>query len=144
MPDITQLIHTARRVNQSKPQHVVDRVVRLSSALAHPVIGCLGLTYKADVDDLRESPSVEVVRELKQRNVGDLLVCDPLLDEKRYSEHPLSSLDEVLDKAHAFGSVDGSSTVSKYPKGDFARKNPRRHTWCLAINSCRSFQASPI
>ncbi len=100
MPDVTPLIHTARKVNLSKPHHVVERVARLASALSKPVIGCLGLTYKADVDDIRESPAVEVVRELKDRQIGEILVCDPLLDETRYSELPLSSLDNVLDRAH--------------------------------------------
>ncbi len=114
MPDITPLIHTARKVNQTKPHHVVERVVRLASALAKPVIGCLGLTYKADVDDLRESPSVDVVRELKQRNIGDVMVCDPLLDEVRYTEHPLSSLEEVLEKAHVLGASNGPSPIPKH------------------------------
>ncbi len=99
MPDITRLIHTARRVNQSKPHHVVKRVVRLAGQLAKPVIGCLGLTYKADVDDLRESPSLEVFRELKQLGVGQLMACDPLLDSKRFTEHPLSTLEDVLEQA---------------------------------------------
>jgi UDP-N-acetyl-D-mannosaminuronic acid dehydrogenase len=100
MPDITPLIHTARKVNLSKPHHVVERVVRLATQLNRPVIGCLGLTYKADVDDLRESPSLDVVRELHRRRVGELLVCDPLLDATRFSEFALTPLDEVLARAH--------------------------------------------
>lgn len=99
MPDITPLIHTARSVNDAKPHHVVERVARLARQLTTPVIGCLGLTYKADVDDLRESPSVEIVRELKQQHLGQLLVCDPLVDESRYTDHPLSSLEDVLEQA---------------------------------------------
>ena len=42
-----------------------------------PVIACLGLSFKTDVDDLRESPAVEIVRRLAQEGVGELLVVEP-------------------------------------------------------------------
>ena len=41
------------------------------------MIACLGLSYKADIDDLRESPAVEIVRELAQENVGTILLVEP-------------------------------------------------------------------
>jgi UDP-N-acetyl-D-mannosaminuronic acid dehydrogenase len=99
-PDVTPLMRTAREVNDSKPQHVVERICRLSKQFAKPKIGCLGLTYKANVDDLRESPSLEIVRELESRKVGQLLVCDPTLDSSRFTEFPLHSLDQVLDECN--------------------------------------------
>ncbi len=62
-PDLTSLIHTARNVNDAQPQFVVDLVRRaLGGALEGRKIAALGLAYKPDVDDLRESPAVEVVR----------------------------------------------------------------------------------
>ncbi len=63
-PELTPLIRTAREVNDRKPHFVVEHVLELAKQFAKPRIGCLGLTYKADVDDLRESPSLEIVREL--------------------------------------------------------------------------------
>lgn len=98
-PELTPLIRTAREVNESKPHHVVEKVVKLSRQFNEPVIGCLGLTYKADVDDLRESPSLEITRELHQRGIGEVLACDPLISSKQFSEFPLHSLDEILRRA---------------------------------------------
>ena len=76
-PQFTPLIRTAREVNDAKPHHVVEHVAKLARQFNAPKIGCLGLTYKADVDDLRESPSLEIVRDLRKLNLGEVLACDP-------------------------------------------------------------------
>jgi UDP-N-acetyl-D-mannosaminuronic acid dehydrogenase len=73
-PDLTHLIRVARQVNDSQPAfvvRVVDRALRMAGllpgdSLAGARIAALGLAYKPDVDDLRESPAVEVVRQLSQ------------------------------------------------------------------------------
>lgn len=98
-PEVTQLIRTAREVNNRKPHHVVEHIVKLAGQFASPKIGCLGLTYKADVDDLRESPSLEIVQELRQRKVGEVLACDPYISSERFKEFPLHSLQDVLAQA---------------------------------------------
>ena len=60
-PELTPLIHTARQVNDSQPQFVVELVRRaLGGSLAGKQVAALGLAYKPDVDDLRESPAIEV------------------------------------------------------------------------------------
>ncbi|MBV9118642.1 MAG: UDP-N-acetyl-D-mannosamine dehydrogenase, partial [Acetobacteraceae bacterium] len=56
-PEETTLIRAARLINDAKPGFVVAKVRERAAALKHPVIACLGLTYKKDVDDLRESPA---------------------------------------------------------------------------------------
>lgn len=63
-PDITPLIHTARIINDSQPDHVVELVNRILGSMADKRITVLGLAYKPDVDDLRESPAVEVAHKL--------------------------------------------------------------------------------
>jgi len=98
-PEITRLIRTAREVNDAKPHHVVNQIVELARQFQSPRIGCLGLTYKADVDDLRESPSLEIVRELMARNVGEVLACDPYISSSRFSEFPLHPLSDVLARS---------------------------------------------
>lgn len=66
-PDLARLIKTARQVNDSQPEFVVQLVERaLGSKLAGKRIAALGLSYKPDVDDFRESPSVEVVHLLQK------------------------------------------------------------------------------
>jgi len=99
-PALTTLIRTAREVNDAKPAHVVQHVVKLAGQFSSPKIGCLGLTYKADVDDLRESPSLAIVRQLREERVGEVLACDPLLSGDRFQEFELYSLEHVLQHSN--------------------------------------------
>lgn len=66
-PDITPLIHTARKVNDAQPDHVVDLVNRILGSLDQKKVTILGLAYKPDVDDLRESPAVEIAHKLVEK-----------------------------------------------------------------------------
>lgn len=79
-PEEARLIHTARIVNDGKPHYVVDRVVAATTSHAAPVIACLGLAFKPDIDDLRESPAMEVVEMLADRAVGHILAVEPHID----------------------------------------------------------------
>ncbi|MBW6473981.1 MAG: UDP-N-acetyl-D-mannosamine dehydrogenase [Anaerolineaceae bacterium] len=65
-PDITPLIHTARLVNDSQPDHVVDLIKRILGGLENKKVTVLGLAYKPDVDDLRESPAIEITHKLAE------------------------------------------------------------------------------
>jgi UDP-N-acetyl-D-mannosaminuronic acid dehydrogenase len=76
-PGVAKLIATAREVNDGKPFWVVDKVAAKASAFKSPVIACFGLSYKANIDDLRESPSIAIVKELAKRNLGRLIVVEP-------------------------------------------------------------------
>ncbi len=64
--DITPLIRTSREVNDRQPHLVVERIAEALGTLADKQIAVLGLAYKPDVDDLRESPAVEVARLLAE------------------------------------------------------------------------------
>ena len=76
-PERTPLIQAARQVNAGKPLWVVEQVVVACAGLAEPTIACLGLAYKADVGDLRNSPAVAVVERLQASCAGRLLVVEP-------------------------------------------------------------------
>lgn len=66
-PDLAKLIYTARQVNDAQPDYVVEMVRRtLGGDLSGKHIAALGLAYKPDVDDLRESPAIEVARKLTE------------------------------------------------------------------------------
>ena len=95
--EVTNLIRTAREVNESKPHWVVDRVIAKAKRLKDPTIACLGLAYKPDIDDLRESPAVEIVQALQKSDVGKLKIVEPNLESHDLFE--LSSLDGALDAA---------------------------------------------
>lgn len=76
-PEHSRLIRTAREVNDLKPEWVIERVKKYANKLKNPKIGCLGITFKADVDDLRESPSFGIVNRLMQMGIGEISVCEP-------------------------------------------------------------------
>ena len=65
-PQITDLIYTARRVNDGQPHFVLELVRQALGELRGKRIAALGLAYKPDVDDLRESPAVETVHLLQE------------------------------------------------------------------------------
>src|SRR6202171_152641 len=65
-PDLARLISTARSVNDAMPEHVVELARQALGELTGAAITTLGLTYKANVGDLRESPAVTVVQHLRR------------------------------------------------------------------------------
>lgn len=69
-PQNAKLIKTAREVNDSKPGHVVAAIEEAAEGLEAPAIAALGLAFKANVDDTRESPAVQIVQEIAVRNPG--------------------------------------------------------------------------
>lgn len=76
-PGSAKLIRMARQVNDHKPSHVVQRVVDAMSRKPDAKVVCLGLSYKPDVDDFRESPSLDIASELSRRYSGQVVCCDP-------------------------------------------------------------------
>lgn len=84
-----RLIRTAREVNDSKPDWVIEQV---QSALANflqtnpnktvkeVTIACFGLAFKPNIDDLRESPALDIVRRLSASHAGSLLVVEPHIE----------------------------------------------------------------
>ncbi len=68
-PELTPLIYHSRQVNDAQPHFVVDTVRRALGSLHGKKIAALGLSYKPDVDDLRESPANEIVHLLQHEGV---------------------------------------------------------------------------
>lgn len=97
-PDEARLIRTAREVNDAKPQWVIDKVRTKAARFKDPVIGCLGITFKANIDDLRESPSLDIVKTLLNADIGTVMVCDPNVASCK-APFPLHDLKDVLKKS---------------------------------------------
>lgn len=100
-PEETRLIRSAREVNLNKPNYVVEKVAAKANKFKKPVIGCLGLAYKANIDDLRESPSVEIYHKLTEKNIGEVIACEPNIPVGLHEKTGIKNfpLDEVLDKS---------------------------------------------
>ncbi len=96
-PDHARLIKTAREVNDAKPHWVIDKVKVSADKFKNPVIGCLGLAFKADVDDLRESPALDIVKEIRKQGIGEVLVAEPNLTE--HKEFALLPYQEVIKQS---------------------------------------------
>jgi UDP-N-acetyl-D-mannosaminuronic acid dehydrogenase len=104
-PQEARLIHTARQVNDGKPHYVVDQVLSAASTVTDPVIACLGLAFKPDIDDLRESPAMEVVQLLAGRKTGQVLVAEPHIEHlppslAKFDNIELVSADEAVRRAN--------------------------------------------
>lgn len=77
VPKEAKLIRAAREVNDSKPKFILEKIKSTAAHLSNPTIACLGLTYKPNTDDLRESPAVEIVHQLLLTIHANLLVVEP-------------------------------------------------------------------
>ena len=135
-PEESRLMRTAREVNDGKPGWVVDQVMAAAATLAKPVVACLGLAFKADVDDLRESPAVEIVERLAESGVGTLLVVEPHIEQlpARLATHDdvrLVSLEEALSSADVVVNLVDHAAFRALPQARLAGKQvvDTRGTW---------------
>lgn len=97
-PEQARLIHTARQVNDGKPQWVISKIAAKAERFKRPVIGCLGLAFKANIDDLRESPALDIVRQLISMDAGEIMACEPNVNGG-FTEFPLYDIAQVLKEA---------------------------------------------
>ncbi len=97
-PEEAKIIKTARQINDFKPEWVIKKVMEKAANFSFPTIGCLGITFKANIDDIRESPSLEIIKKLHKSNIGKIMACDPNVRDERVV-FPLYDLEEVLAKS---------------------------------------------
>ncbi|MBL7286404.1 UDP-N-acetyl-D-mannosamine dehydrogenase [Corynebacterium godavarianum] len=100
-PEEAKIVKMARDVNDGKPQWVINKVVDAMEGLESPVVAALGIAFKNDIDDLRESPSLNIVRQLAEENPkADIRVVEPNVDELPESLAELSNIQKQdLDDA---------------------------------------------
>lgn len=98
-PELTNLIHTARKTNDDMPNHVLNRIHEIMKE--HNItdiskVGLYGLAYKEDVDDVRESPSLQLLEKMEQALVSGAKSFDPFVKEK-IVEGQMLDFNEFLD-----------------------------------------------
>ncbi len=125
-PEEARLIRTAREVNDSKPDYIYQRVNRAADQFKRPVILCLGLAFKADIDDLRESPALDIVKRLAAEQVGEILVVEPnirtLPESLAHLGVTLVGLEEGLERANTLVALVDHREFKAIPVGEIASK----------------------
>lgn len=105
-PDRASLIRTAREVNDAKPEFVLDKLLPQARRIQNVKIAALGLAFKPNIDDLRESPARQIVGRLADElPEAEILVCEPnierlpeeLIGRKNVSLIPTESAIELAD-----------------------------------------------
>jgi len=88
-PEEAQIIHTARKVNDGKPQWVINKVKLAivdflqsnpSKTAKDVVVACYGLAFKPDIDDLRESPALNISLSIADFHAGKVIAVEPNID----------------------------------------------------------------
>jgi UDP-N-acetyl-D-mannosaminuronic acid dehydrogenase len=101
-PANTPLIRTAREVNDGKTDHVIARATELIEQAPHGQVACLGLAFKANIDDIRESPALKVTQTLAARFGARIGVVEPYVSELPRSlaaaGATLLDLDDALER----------------------------------------------
>jgi UDP-N-acetyl-D-mannosaminuronic acid dehydrogenase len=127
-PEQARLIRAAREINDAKPHHVAERVLAKAERFREPRIACLGLAFKPNIDDLRESPAIEIV-ELLADALPDVTIdaVEPHVDKlpERLAQRAnvvLTPADEAVEAADivvllvdhdAFRSIAANQLVDK-------------------------------
>jgi UDP-N-acetyl-D-mannosaminuronic acid dehydrogenase len=99
-PDLTNLILTARKTNDSMPTHVLRRIrdiMREHGIADVSKIGLYGLTYKENVDDTRESPTLQLLRRMDEHLAYGVKVFDPLV-KRRIVDHQFMNFDDFINE----------------------------------------------
>ncbi len=134
-PELTPLIYHARKVNDEQPHFVVEKVKQALGDLKNKKIAALGLAYKPDVDDLRESPATEVVHLLQQAG-AQVKAWEPFkpdADMKGIDMAP--NLETVLKDADAIVLLVNHTEFKNFKPEEIASKTSARiivdcvHAW---------------
>lgn len=98
-PEAARLVRTAREVNDAQPAFVADLIEKAADGLSGKKVAFLGLVFKPNVDDLRESPAVELAQDLQSRG-ADILAYEPFKQQAGLPGiQQANSLEEALDNA---------------------------------------------
>jgi UDP-N-acetyl-D-mannosaminuronic acid dehydrogenase len=125
-PKQAQLIKAARKINNRKPAYVMHRIEEAIRSDKKLSVACLGLSFKPNVDDLRNSPALQIVTNLAEKYGDRIIAVEPFINEPpnclqktgaRFMD-ALSALDQsdivaLLVDHRQFGMIDASQLASK-------------------------------
>ncbi|WP_077369209.1 nucleotide sugar dehydrogenase [Anaerosalibacter sp. Marseille-P3206] len=97
-PELAKIIELSRKTNDSMPQHVLNRINEiLKDIKGTKKVTILGITYKPNIDDMRESPIVKLIDLLEQRDDYEISVYDPHVKEYKYQAKDLIDASKESD-----------------------------------------------
>lgn len=117
-PKQSKLLRVSREVNDSKPDVVIKKISDEMRKYDNPVVACLGLSFKANIDDLRESAALKIVHNLVNSNTGNYLVVEPYINKLPIGladnvNVKLVDIDTALDSANIIlGLVEHSEFIN--------------------------------
>ena len=97
-PKEANVIREARLINDYKPRFIANKVDNILKGNRNLRIGILGLAYKPDIDDLRESPAMEIAEVLRDKGYN-VIACEPNVHKKEVNNFELYTFSEILDKS---------------------------------------------
>jgi len=125
-PDTAKLIRQAREVNDSKPHYVLNQILEAVEQFKKPVVACLGIAFKADIDDLRESPALDITKMLAEKNNAKILVVEPNITKLPESLSKLGvelvSLEEALAQSNTLAVLVDHKEFKAIPPELVAKK----------------------
>ncbi len=125
-PELTPLIYHSRQVNDAQPHFVVDTVKRALGSLTGKKIAVLGLAYKPDVDDLRESPANEIVH-LLQHKGAQVKAWEPFKPNAKLAGiHMSPTLEDAITDADALLLLVKHTEFTKFNPSEIAQKTKAR------------------
>lgn len=138
-PDITTLIKTARSVNDSQPSFVVDTIrAALDGTIENKKIAILGLSYKPDVDDIRESPAVETALLLAKAGAC-VTAFEPFRPQAKFDSFTTAdSLEITLKGADAIALLVAHTQFKNLDPVSVAKLTPAR----IAIDTVNGWKKS--
>ena len=109
-PEKAKLMHIARKVNDAKPDWVINKIkIAIADFLQDNqektakdvIIGCYGLSFKPNIDDLRESPALEIAKNILDMHVGVTFLVEPHIKELPvdFKHGELSGIDLAISSA---------------------------------------------
>ena len=115
-PKEANVIRESREINDFKPEYIANKVDGILNYNKGMTIGVLGLAYKPDIDDLRESPAVEIAKILKNKGYN-VIACEPNVKKEEVDGIVLYSLDKTIEKSDylilAQGHKDFKENINK-------------------------------
>lgn len=131
-PEESRLIRMAREVNDGKPAHVLDKIKAAvdgaRAAGAKPKVALLGLAFKPDVDDFRESPALQIAEAVAAWNNCEVLVSEPhaeALPGKLFGQEHVSLIEDtgsLIRDAHIIVMLVNHRPYNEIPRADLAGK----------------------